>query len=211
VKTGQLVELLARDTTRQSSPGRALLVALLPAGLLTAAGFALLVGLRPDLAQALRTTWFDLKVLLNASVWLAATGLVLRLARPGASLRGWWLALCAVPIALLLAVCAEMLRVPRDQWWGLAWGSNATWCLRIIPALALAPLLAALLALRNSAPLHPARTGAMAGLMSAGLAATLYSLHCPDDSPLFVGLWHVLASAIVTAAGALLGARWLRW
>jgi hypothetical protein len=211
VKTGQLVDLLALDTTRRPSPGRSLLAALLPAGLLTAAGFALLVGFRPDLAGAWRSTWFDLKVLLNAALWLSATGLLLRLARPGASLRGWRLALCAVPIGLGLAVCVELLRVPRDQWWVQAWGSNATWCLRIIPTLALAPLLAALLALRNSAPLHPARAGAMAGLMSAGLAATLYALHCPDDSPLFVGLWYVLASAIVTAAGALLGARWLRW
>jgi len=211
MKTDQLVELLARDTTQRQSPGRSLLVALLPAGFVTATGFALLVGLRPDLPDALRSPWFDLKVLLNAALWLAATGLLLRLARPGASLRGWWPALCAVPIVLVLAIGVELLRVPPDQWWTLAQGSNSTWCLRVIPALAGAPLLAALLALRNSAPAHPARTGAMAGLMSAGLAATLYALHCPDDSPLFVGLWYVLAAAIVTAAGALLGARWLRW
>jgi hypothetical protein len=47
--------------------------------------------------------------------------------------------------------------------------------------------------------------------MCSGLAGTLYALHCPDDSPLFVGIWYVLAAAIVTLAGALCGARLLRW
>jgi hypothetical protein len=116
-----------------------------------------------------------------------------------------------VPAVLAAAACIELAVLPRNQWWTMAWGTNATWCLRIIPALAAVPLLVTLLALRNAAPAHPARTGAMAGLMSAGLAGTLYSLHCPDDSPLFVGLWYVMASGVVTAAGALLGARWLRW
>ena len=211
MKTEQLVELLARDDARAASPGTSLLRALLPAGLLAATAFVVLVGLRPDIADAFHSTWFNFKVLLNATLWLVATGMLLSLARPGASLRGWRRALWAVPVVLLLAACVELLRVPTDQWWTLAWGSNATWCLRIIPALALAPLLATLLALRSSAPANPARAGAMAGLMSAGLAGTLYALHCPDDSPLFVGLWYVLASGIVTAAGALLGARWLRW
>jgi hypothetical protein len=39
MKTDQLVELLARDTTQRQSPGRSLLVALLPAGFVTATGF----------------------------------------------------------------------------------------------------------------------------------------------------------------------------
>ncbi|HMA10319.1 MAG TPA: DUF1109 domain-containing protein [Steroidobacteraceae bacterium] len=211
MKTGQLVELLARDDTRRASPGRSLLLALLPAGLVAAVAFVLLVGFRPDLAGAFHSTRFSFKVLLNASLWLAATGLLLRLVRPGASSRGWRSGLWAVPVVLALAVVMELLVVPRSQWWTVAWGSNATWCLRVIPALAVLPLLATLLALRSSAPGHPAMAGAAAGLMSAGLAGTLYALHCPDDSPLFVGLWYVLASAIVTATGALLGARWLRW
>jgi hypothetical protein len=137
--------------------------------------------------------------------------MLLRLARPGVSSRGWQWILWAVPVALVAAVGVELMRVPSGQWGAVAWGSNATWCLRIIPALAGLPLLATLLALRSAAPTNPALAGAVAGLMSAGLAGTLYGLHCPDDSPLFVGLWYVLASGLVTAAGALLGARWLRW
>lgn len=211
MKTEELVELLARDATRTPPPGASLLRALLPAGLVAATVFAVLIGFRPDLAQAFRSTWFDFKLLLNLSLWLAATGLLLGMARPGVAARGWKLALWAVPFALLLAAGVELLRLPRGQWWPVAWGSNATWCLRIIPSLAALPLLATLVALRNAAPSSPARAGAMAGLMSAGLAGTLYALHCPDDSPLFVGLWYVLAAGIITAVGALLGARWLRW
>jgi len=211
MKTEQLVDMLARDVTQHASPGRSLLVALLPAGIATTLGFALLIGLRPDLAQAAVSPRFTFKVLLNAALWLAATGMLLRLARPGARIGRWGTALWAVPVLLIVAACAELALLPRDQWWTVARGSNATWCLRVIPALAVVPLLATLLALRSAAPLNPARAGAMAGLMSAGLAGTLYALHCPDDSPLFVGLWYVLASGVTTAAGALLGARWLRW
>jgi hypothetical protein len=211
MKTEQLVDVLARDDTRHASPGRSLLAALLPAGIATTLGFALLVGLRPDLAQAASSPRFTFKVLLNAALWLAATGMLLRIARPGARTGRWRAALWAVPLMLAVAACAELALIPPDQWWTLARGSNSTWCLRVIPALAVVPLLATLLALRSAAPMNPARAGAMAGLMSAGLAGTLYALHCPDDSPLFVGLWYVLASGATTAAGALLGARWLRW
>jgi hypothetical protein len=211
MKTEQLVELLARDETRAPPPGSSLLRALLPAALVAVAVFAVLVGFRPDLPQALRSTWFNFKVLLNVSLWLAATGVLLGMARPGVAASGWMRVLWAVPVLLLLGAGAELLRLPSGQWWPVAWGTNATWCLRIIPSLAVLPLLASLAALRVAAPANPARAGAMAGLMSAGIAGTIYAFHCPDDSPLFVGLWYVLATGIVTAAGALLGARWLRW
>ena len=55
------------------------------------------------------------------------------------------------------------------------------------------PLLAAaLIGLRHGAPTRPAVAGAIAGLLSAGLAATLYASHCTDDSPLFVATWYTI-------------------
>jgi hypothetical protein len=36
-------------------------------------------------------------------------------------------------------------------------------------------------------------------------------MHCPDDSPLFVAVWYPIAIAFMTAVGAALGARLLRW
>jgi hypothetical protein len=65
--------------------------------------------------------------------------------------------------------------------------------------------------LRHGAPTRPAVTGAIAGLMSAGLAATLYASHCTDDSPLFVATWYSIATALVAAIGALAGPRLLRF
>jgi len=74
------------------------------------------------------------------------------------------------------------------------------------------PLLAAaLIALRHGAPTRPALAGAIAGLLSAGIAATFYASHCTDDSPLFVVTWYTIATALVTAVGALAGSRVLRF
>ncbi|MGB6637955.1 MAG: NrsF family protein, partial [Bradyrhizobium sp.] len=69
----------------------------------------------------------------------------------------------------------------------------------------------ALVGLRHGAPARPAVAGAMAGLISAGLAAALYASHCTDDSPLFVATWYPIATAMVVAAGALIGAKVLRF
>jgi hypothetical protein len=41
--------------------------------------------------------------------------------------------------------------------------------------------------------------------------ATLYASHCTDDSPLFVAAWYTIATALVTAVGALAGAKLLRY
>jgi hypothetical protein len=48
-------------------------------------------------------------------------------------------------------------------------------------------------------------------LLSAGLAATLYASHCTDDSPLFVATWYTIATALVSAIGALAGTKLLRY
>ena len=64
-----------------------------------------------------------------------------------------------------------------------------------------------LFALRRGAPSRPTVAGAFAGLLSAGLAATLYAAHCTDDSPMFVATWYSLAAVIVAAIGAFAGSR----
>lgn len=80
-----------------------------------------------------------------------------------------------------------------------------------VPLLSLPLLAASLIGLRHGAPTRPALAGAMAGLLSAGLAATLYAAHCTDDSPLFVATWYSIATALVTAIGALAGSKVLRF
>ena len=90
-------------------------------------------------------------------------------------------------------------------------GSNSRICLTAIPLMSLPLLAAALIGLRHGAPSRPALTGAIAGLLSSGLAATLYASNCTDDSPLFVITWYSIATAMVASIGALAGNRLLRF
>ena len=101
--------------------------------------------------------------------------------------------------------------IPREHWPVYAVGTNAVACMTLIPLLSLAPLAAVLYALRQGAPANPALAGAIGGLMSAGIGATLYASHCVDDSPLFVSIWYPIGVAVVVLAGALIGARALKW
>jgi len=90
-------------------------------------------------------------------------------------------------------------------------GHNSMLCMSAIPVLSLPILGAAMVGLRHGAPARPAAAGAIAGLLSAGAAATLYASHCTDDSPLFVATWYTLAAGIVAGLGALVGRRVLRY
>jgi hypothetical protein len=90
-------------------------------------------------------------------------------------------------------------------------GHNAMVCMVLIPALSALPLIATLFALRHGAPTSPTLAGAVAGLLAGGIGATLYATHCPDDSPLFIATWYVIAISAVTLIGAIAGARLLRW
>jgi hypothetical protein len=65
--------------------------------------------------------------------------------------------------------------------------------------------------MRNGAPESPGIAGAVAGLASAGIAATLYASNCFDDSPLFVAAWYPLAIMLVATIGFFSGHRWLHW
>jgi hypothetical protein len=126
-------------------------------------------------------------------------------------LRAWgWLLL--IPAGILLAgMGCEMMKPQRLPMMTRLVGSNSRICLTAIPLMSLPLLAAALIGLRHGAPARPAVAGAIAGLLSAGLAATLYASHCTDDSPLFVATWYSIATALVTAIGALAGSKLLRF
>ena len=65
-------------------------------------------------------------------------------------------------------------------------------------------------ALRAGAPEEPFFAGAVAGVAAAGIGASVYALHCPEDSPLFMAVWYSLAAFAMAVIGAASG-RWLRW
>ncbi|WP_292079606.1 MULTISPECIES: NrsF family protein [Brevundimonas] len=58
---------------------------------------------------------------------------------------------------------------------------------------------------RRFAPVKLSSAGAAAGLLTAGLAATVYGLHCPEHTAAFVTVWYSLGMGLIAALGAALG------
>jgi hypothetical protein len=212
MRTEDLIAAIARDAAapRPWLAGR--LAAALIAGV--AVSFVLLaldMGVRPDLVPALATWRFALKLTVAALSVAAACWAAMRLAHPEATARDVAIPLAAAPAVLLLAVCYELLTLPAAEWSASAIGSNARICLISVPVLSITPLAGTLAALRTGAPRSATMAGAVAGLLAGGMGATLYAMHCFDDSPLFVALWYSIAIALVALAGAGLGRWLLRW
>ena len=211
METDRLIRTLAADNAYRARPvGFVLALALLVAAPFSVAMFFAELGIRPDAMTAMRNPFFDLKFLVTLALAISAMAVSLHLSRPESSVQGWaWLLL--IPAGLLVAGLASELMMPqRLPVITRLIGSNSRICMTAIPLMSLPLLAAALIGLRHGAPSRPALTGAVAGLLSAGLAATLYASHCTDDSPLFVVTWYTIATALVTAIGALAGSRVLR-
>jgi hypothetical protein len=210
--TDQLIQTLAADNAHRARPvGFVLALALLAAAPVSVAMFFAVLGVRPDVMIAMHNPFFDLKFAVTLALATSSIAVSLHVSRPEASLHGWvWLLL--IPAGILVAgIGGEMmLGQPLPMMTRLV-GGNSRICMTAIPLMSLPLLAAALIGLRHGAPTRPALTGAIAGLMSAGLAATLYASHCTDDSPLFVATWYTLATALVTAIGALAGSKVLRF
>ena len=211
MNTDQLIKTLAADNAHHARPvGFVLMLALLMATPVSLLFFLAALGVRPDAMIAMRNPFFDLKFAVTLSLAAAAIAVSLHLSRPEASLRGfgWYL---LIPAGLLIAgIGGEMTMPQRLPMMTRLVGNNSKICLTAIPLLSLPLLAAALIGLRHGAPTRPAVAGAIAGLLSAGLAATLYAAHCTDDSPLFVATWYTIATAAVAAIGAVIGPKVLR-
>lgn len=211
MKTDDLIRALSSDREWSRSPVLALSLA---AGLglaVSVAAFVLLVGPRPDLSAAVATLPFVLKPLEMLILAGASAALVMRLALPGAPWRGAALAAALAPVVMVAAVIVELLVVPRSEWLTRLAGAHWLACVLTIVLLALPMLAAIMIGLRAGAPTRPALAGAGAGLLAGALSATLYIVHCPDDSPLFVAAWFSAAIATVTLVGAAIGSKALRW
>jgi len=211
MRTANLIEALVADRAARGKPmARGLVGALVAGAAASLALFLAAMGVRVDIADALVTWRFELKLVMVFLALGLAFSLCVSLSRPVTSGRlAWRLApLAALAVA---AVAIELAAVPSTTWVTRLVGSNAMVCLIAIPTLSIAPLAVVLWILRSGAPASPALAGAAAGLLAATAGASLYAFHCFDDSPLFVVTWYVLAAAPVIALGALLGHRLLRW
>lgn len=212
METEQLIRTLAADNPHRARPvGFVLALALLATAPVSLVGFAMVLGVRPDVMTAMHNPFFDLKFVITLALAISAIVVGLHLSRPEASFKGWgWLLL--IPAGIVAAgIAGEMMMPQRLPMMTRLIGHNSRLCMPAIVLLSLPLLAGALIGLRHGAPARPALVGALAGLISAGLAATLYASHCTDDSPLFVATWYSIATAFVAAAGAIIGAKVLRF
>lgn len=211
MKTNELISLLSEDAPVRARLGRVITLALVAGTAASAIILMSTIGMRHDIASAIETVRVIFKICLTLTLAILACVIVFRIGRPGVSLRSGALALLIPLVALIAGIAIELMVLAPASWEPQMMGHNAAFCLMFIPLLAVAPLAGFMLALRNGAPESPALAGAAAGLASGGIAAALYAWHCVDDSPLFVATWYSIAIAAVTAIGAALGRRYLRW
>ncbi len=167
--------------------------------------------MRPDIMSAMGEWHFLLKWAFSLTLLASGMALMLRLAQPQGVPGLDWIVLLGAPLVLLLGVIVEMLAIPSGTWFHTMVGTNAWGCIIFVPILSALPIAVMLIVLKQGATTRPALSGAVAGLVAAGIAATFYATHCQNDSPLFLAAWYVLATLFVAAVGAAVGTRILRW
>lgn len=211
MKTEDLIEALALDTTPAKAVSPRLAGAAVLGGLMTFALLALWLGFRPDLAEAPSTRMFWMKAFYTVLLAIGGFWAVDHAARPAGSPRkGMILALSVFALLVAIGAWRFMGAAPADRM-PMLMGQSWRICPRNILVLGLPILAAVLLVMRGMAPTRLSLAGAAAGLFSGSLAATIYGLHCPEHTMAFVAVWYSLGVAAVTALGAALGHWVLRW
>lgn len=209
----QLIATLSQDLRPVSRYAlvRRVMLGIAAGGLVTAAMVALTLGIRPDLDAAMHGFAFWMKWSYTLSLALVAFYAVTRLARPTLSPESsLWL--LAIPVLVLAGIgVGELARTPAADWTAMWLGQSWTYCPWLVLTLA-APIFTGLLwSFRKLAPTRLRAAGATAGLCAGAWAATIYCLHCPEVSAIFVLTWYSLGIALAALIGALLGPRLLRW
>lgn len=213
MRTDDLIGLLARNAPPVASGASARRFALAIA--IGLAGAALVMawrlGVNPDLAAAVRSPLFWLKVGFAAVVLAASALAARRLATPGRRLGKVAAAVAAPVIAVWLIAAVVLLNAPASERPELVLGSTWRVCAFNIAMLSVPAFAATLWAMKGLAPTRLRLAGAGAGLLAAATGTLVYTLHCPEVAPPFIGVWYVLGMLIPTAAGAAVGPRLLRW
>jgi hypothetical protein len=208
-----LIDHLASDL-RPIRPGivpRRLLMAVGICASPSLAGVVWFWGVRPDIAVALQTTAFWAKEAFVATLAVAGSAAMLRLARPDGKATGpMYIAFGTAAMMVVLAVL-QLGAAPPQLWRHLVMGKTAVVCPWLILLLALPIFAGAMAMVRSMAPTHLAAAGAATGLAAGGLSALVYSVACDESTMPFVLVWYGAAVATTTLVGAILGRHVLRW
>lgn len=211
--TQQLIEILSKDVprVRPNALARRIGFGIVGGGLVTTALVTAVLGVRPDLQVAMHGFSFWMKWTYTISLGVGTVYAVARLARPTpASLHRLWL--MAIPVLLLAGIgIGELSRTPPAQWLTLWLGRSWMICPWLVLTLAVPIFVGLLWSFRELAPTRLRAAGAAAGLAAGAWAATIYCLHCPETSAIFVLTWYSLGIMFAAGTGAVLGPRLMRW
>jgi hypothetical protein len=213
MRTDQLIDALAADVApvRLHAVGWRLGLGVAAGAAISALILALSLGFRHDLGHAMHGLTFWMKWAYTISLALGAIWTTAQLARPEArSLRGLWL--MAIPVVLLAAIgVAELVRTPQTEWLAMWLGHSWRVCPWLVLTLSMPIFTGLLWSFRRLAPTRLRAAGAAAGLAAGAFSATVYCLHCPEVSAIFVLTWYSLGIVLAASFGALVGPRLLRW
>lgn len=183
-------------------------------GLGAATSVALMIawlGVRPDLHDAMATGMFWVKFAYTLLTGLLLTAALTRLARPGARVGPFAVAIAA-PLAVMVAMAAmRMANAAPDLRTSLLMGDSADVCPWRIFIIGLPVLAGAVWAVRGLAPTRLTLAGLVAGGCAGAFGAAIYGFHCNETASPFVVIWYTLGMAAVATLGALAGSRSLRW
>jgi hypothetical protein len=206
MKTDELIERLASGPAHGPAPRLRFVLPLIGGALLAVALLAAALGAP---LQALALTGpapFAMKLGFALSLALASGAALFASARPGARLRGR-LAVIAVLFLAVIVLAGMEIFAGRPAWPGATWAR----CFASIALLSPLTFAGAMLALRRLAPTRLRLSGALAGLLAASVAASAYTLWCPETGAVFLLSWYAAPIALAGIAGAIIGPRMLRW
>ncbi len=213
MKIDQLIDTLASDVkpVPRHAVGRRLTIGVVIGALVSATLVLASLGVRPDLGIAMHSFAFWMKWTYTLSLSAIAIYATARLARPDPGrLRALWL--IAIPVSLLAGVgVMELAHTPSSEWLAMWLGRSWSKCPWLVVGLAMPIFIGLLWSFRRLAPTRLRAAGAAAGLAAGAFAATVYCLHCPEVSAIFVLTWYTLGILLAASFGALVGPRLLRW
>jgi hypothetical protein len=211
--TYQLVAMLARDAepVARGASGRRFAAALLAGSVAAVVLMLALLGLRPDLREAVRDAMFWVKLGVPALLLASALAACTRLGRPGSRVGSAGVILLLPIAAIWLLAAFALASAPAAARVALVLGDSSAACVVSIALLAMPTFIAAFWAMKGLAPTRPAVAGAFAGLMAGAAGALVYAWHCPEMAAPFIATWYLLGIAGPAVVGALLGPVLLRW
>jgi hypothetical protein len=213
MNTDDLIAQLSSDVppVRRHMLGWRIAAGILVGVLVSGVYVVLAMGVRPDIGTAMHGFSFWMKWGYTISLAVAALIVTAQLARPDSG-RLRWLWLMGIPVLLLAGLgVAELIRTPPGDWLAMWLGQSWMVCPWRVLALAMPIFVGLLWSFRRLAPTRLRAAGAAAGLAAGAFAATVYCIHCPEVSAIFVLTWYSLGILLASSLGALLGPRLLRW